>query len=156
MSKTITLDLNKPVTDEEGKPLSMIEKIHEMDKYKNMSKKEFTDQMNDLTDLQIRKIAPKKTIGILIREILAKHVDTAKDNELAVEVFELIQRLNKKMENMDGKWEIDEHDLKKMIDLLKKNTGNLKPMQLGQALAELNGLQAELTISKKSEDRKQH
>jgi predicted DNA-binding protein len=148
-NKTITFDLNKPLMDEEGKPIKQLEKIQELEEYVSLTKTQFQEKLNEMTDVQLRKKAPHKTFGILVREILAKHIDTSKDNELAVQVFEMIQRINAKINNQGGKWEMDSTDLKKLTDILKKNTGNLKGIQYGQLLSHLKELEATLTLAEK-------
>lgn len=149
MSKTIQFDLNQPVIDEEGEPIRLLEKIQENPKFKGMDRNALQTELAKMTDLQVKEFAPIKTVGILLREILSRHVDAGKDVELSVEIFEYIQRINNKINNTKGIWEIDQKETQKLLELLKKTTGGLKPLQLGQLISIIKEKDAELTLAKK-------
>ena len=66
-----------------------------------------------------------------------------------MKVYKFIDRINNILEHNEGKWNVDQDEIKKLQEVLSHVKGSMKPLLIGQILTILEEFSAELVIKNK-------
>ena len=139
-------DLNQPLKDHNGELIYIYDDIPFLPMFDKENPTELNEKIKNMSRVEKRKIAPKYTFGIAVKQILSSEMPPEHNNDLAERVFSYIQRINNSLKNNKGLMNLDHDSVQDFKKLLDESATKMKPIIIGQIMSILNLYDANLIV----------